>query len=329
MNGIEKTPALLTLDKLSVEYRVREGWLSAVKDVDLTVKHGEVFAIVGESGCGKSTLAYSIMRLSADGNERVSGSIKLEGQELTTLSRSGMESVRGKSIGMIFQNPLDSLNPVYTTGCQVEEALFLDGASKKEAWEKTLELYRKVRMSDPEKNMRSYPYELSGGMRQRVMIAMMLARSPKLLIADEPTTALDVTIEAQILYIMRTLKNEFGTSILMITHNFGIVASIADRIGVMYAGELVEVASVYDIFEHPTHPYTRLLMRALPRKSKKEGRLVSITGSVPRLTENIPGCRFANRCDMARDVCFEQLPKTAEVGEGHICRCHRAGEAGI
>ena len=233
-----------------------------------------------------------------------------------------MEKIRGRHIGMIFQNPMDSLNPVYQTGPQVAEALFLDKKNRKEVWDEVLRLYRDVRMPDAEARINSYPHELSGGMRQRVMIAMMLSRKPELLIADEPTTALDVTIEAQILQIIKDLKLKFGTSVMLITHNFGLVAEIADRVGVMYAGEMVEQGSVFEIFDHPIHPYTRLLMKALPRKYKMEGRLQTIDGTVPRLTEEKPGCRFSNRCPFAKEICYRTDPEEKIVNDAHVYRCH-------
>lgn len=318
---------LLKLENLSIEYKVKGGYLSAVKNINLTINPGEIFAIVGESGCGKSTVAHCIMRLLPENSSRISGSIYFKGEELNHMSGKQMERIRGKHIGMIFQNPLDSLNPVYTTGYQVAEAIYLDNKNRKEVWDHVYKLYNDVKMPDAEKRVHSFPHELSGGMRQRVMIAMMLSRKPELLIADEPTTALDVTIEAQILQIIRELKNQYNTSIMLITHNFGLVAEVADRIGVMYAGEMVEQGDVYDIFENPMHPYTRLLMKALPRKTKAEGRLQTIEGSVPRLTEIKPGCRFANRCPIAKDVCFDTDPISKNVNEKHFYRCHFGKEA--
>ncbi|MDL2317995.1 ABC transporter ATP-binding protein [Eubacteriales bacterium OttesenSCG-928-A19] len=319
--------SLLRLDHLGVEYKVKGGYLSAVKDVSLTVNRGEIFAIVGESGCGKSTIAHTILRLLMDGNERVTGGIYFKDEKLNDMSEPQIEKVRGKHIGMIFQNPLDSLNPVYRSGAQVAEAILLDNSNRQEVWEQVLALYRDVRMPDAEKRIRSYPHELSGGMRQRVMIAMMLSRNPELLIADEPTTALDVTIEAQILQILSELKRAYGTSILLITHNFGLVAEVADRIGVMYAGEMVEQGDVFEIFRNPIHPYTRLLMKALPRGTKAQGRLTTIDGTVPRLTEILPGCRFANRCPLAKPICAEQDPPVCDESEGHTFRCHFGEEA--
>ncbi len=317
---------LLKLEDLSIQYKVKDGYLSAVNGVNCTINKGEVFAIVGESGCGKSTVAHSIMKLLPGSNAEVTGKIIFKGKNLLEMNEEKIESVRGKEIGMIFQNPLDSLNPVYTVGGQVAEAIALDHVDRVEAWNRVIELFKSVKMPDAEERVKSFPHELSGGMRQRVMIAMMLSRYPELLIADEPTTALDVTIEAQILEIMCELKEKYNTAIMLITHNFGLVAEIADRIGIMYAGEMVETGDVFEIFENPKHPYTKLLMQALPRKTKTEGRLQTISGSVPRITEKKPECRFANRCPLAQDICFQASPQTVMVKEDHMCRCHLLGK---
>lgn len=316
---------LLRLNKLSVDYRVKEGYLSAVKNVSFTIEKGEIFAIVGESGCGKSTIAHSVLRLLPDHNEIIKGNIFFNGEDINQYTNKQLEGIRGREIGMIFQNPLDSLNPVYTTGFQVAEGIMLDNVSKIDAWNRVISLYNDVKMPDAEKRAYSFPHELSGGMRQRVMIAMMLARIPKLLIADEPTTALDVTIEAQILNIVKTLRNEYNTAVMLITHNFGLVAEIADKVVVMYAGEVVEQGTVFDIFDNPKHPYTKLLMQALPRKTKSEGRLQTIDGSVPRLTENKSGCRFENRCPYSISICKTKDPERIMVSESHSFNCHIVG----
>ena len=312
---------LLKLEHLSIDYKVKGGYLSAVNDVNLSVHRGEILAVVGESGCGKSTIAHSIMNLLPGGNESIEGKIIFKGEDLRAYNRRQMEAIRGKDIGMIFQNPLDSLNPVYKTGKQVEEAILLDGIDRVQAWNKVLELYKDVKMPDAEVRANSFPHELSGGMRQRVMIAMMLSRNPELLIADEPTTALDVTIEAQILEIIKDLKKTYDTAIMLITHNFGLVAEVADKIAVMYAGEVIEYGDVYEIFERPLHPYTTLLMKALPRKTKHEGRLQTIDGNVPRILDKKPGCRFANRCPYAMEKCQNETPPEVFVSEEHKCRC--------
>ena len=317
---------LLSLQDLSVEYPVEGGLLSAVHQVDLSIAPGEFFALVGESGCGKSTVAHSVMRLSLDHKERVSGRILFGGQDLNALPEKEMEKLRGREIGMIFQNPLDSLNPVYTVGYQVEEALRCGGATKKEARARTLQLFQDVQIPQAQRRMRAFPHELSGGMRQRVMIAMMLAQGPKLLIADEPTTALDVTVEAQILEIMKSMRAKTGASILLITHNFGIVAEVADRVGIMYAGDLVECGDVYQIFEHPAHPYSQALLSALPRIRKTQGRIAANEGTVPRIIGEHRGCRFANRCPYATARCREEAPPRRELASGHWMLCHREGE---
>lgn len=314
---------LLTLKDLSIDYKVKDGFLSAVRNVNLTVNRGEVLAIVGESGCGKSTVAHSIMRLLPGRNEIVTGEILFKGQDLNKASEDEMVAIRGKQIGMIFQNPLDSLNPVIRSGDQVMEAIMLDKKTRQEAHDLTVKLFSDVKMPDPERQIQRFPHEHSGGMRQRVMIAMMLSRNPELLIADEPTTALDVTIEAQIMDILVSLKQEYNTAVLLITHNFGIVAEVADRVAVMYAGQVVEQGTVYEIFDKPTHPYTKMLMQALPRQSKRESRLRTIDGSVPRLTSKEPGCRFYNRCPFAKDgVCNKQDPPAQRLGGTHLYNCH-------
>lgn len=313
---------LLRLEHLSIRYKVEDGYLSAVKDVSLGIQRGEVFAMVGESGCGKSTVAQSIMRLSMDHNEQIAGNIIFKDKDLNALSEAEMEAIRGREIGMIFQDPLDSLNPVYRVGWQVAEALMLDGMSRAQAEKRTIELFQDVQIPSPKQRIKSYPHELSGGMRQRVMIAMMLARNPSLLIADEPTTALDVTVEAQILQIMRRLRDQYGTSILVITHNFGIVAEIADRVGIMYAGELVEQGPVDQVFDHPAHPYSQVLLAALPRFSKREGRIRTIDGTVPRIVGEFTGCRFANRCPYTTDKCRNSDPPIRRLNDSHFMRCH-------
>lgn len=264
----------------------------------------------------------SLIRLLAENGTITNGSIHFEGKDVLGLSNKEMFKFRGKDIGMIFQNPLDSLNPVMMVGEQVSESLILDKISKEEAWKKVVELFEDVRIPDAKQRAESYPFELSGGMRQRVMISMMISRKPKLLIADEPTTALDVTIQAQILKIIKKLRDDFNLSILLITHNFGVVAEIADRVGVMYAGNLVELGDVYDIFEKPLHPYTRLLMKALPTISKKQGRLETIPGMVPNLINPPEGCRFENRCPKKIEKCKKIKPKLKKYQEGHYYNCH-------
>ena len=317
---------LLKINNLSIDYKVKDGYLSAVNKINLTINKGEIFALVGESGCGKSTIAHSLLQLLPTKNTVISGEAIFKDENLVNMSSKKIEHVRGKEISMIFQNPLDSLNPVFKVGNQVQEAILLDKVNKIDAWNKVIDLFKQVKMPDAEERANSFPHELSGGMRQRVMIAMMLSRNPELLIADEPTTALDVTIEAQILEILKQLRDNYDTSILLITHNFGLVAEIADKIGVMYAGEMIEMGDVYEIFKNPIHPYTKLLMQALPRITKNHGRLTTIEGSVPRITEKKEECRFANRCPYAIDKCRNQEPPLVVLENGHSYRCFKARE---
>jgi len=317
---------LLKINNLSIDYKVKDGYLSAVNKINLTINKGEIFALVGESGCGKSTIAHSLLQLLPAKNTVISGEAIFKDENLVNMSAKKIEHVRGKEISMIFQNPLDSLNPVFKVGNQVQEAILLDKVNKIDAWNKVIDLFKQVKMPDAEERANSFPHELSGGMRQRVMIAMMLSRNPELLIADEPTTALDVTIESQILEILKQLRDNYDTAIMLITHNFGLVAEIADKIGVMYAGEMIEMGDVYEIFKNPIHPYTKLLMQALPRITKNHGRLTTIEGSVPRITEKKEECRFANRCPYATDKCRNQEPPLLVLENGHSYRCFKARE---
>ena len=317
---------LLKINNLSIDYKVKDGYLSAVNKINLTINKGEIFALVGESGCGKSTIAHSLLQLLPAKNTVISGEAIFKDENLVNMSAKKIEHVRGKEISMIFQNPLDSLNPVFKVGNQVQEAILLDKVNKIDAWNKVIDLFKQVKMPDAEERANSFPHELSGGMRQRVMIAMMLSRNPELLIADEPTTALDVTIEAQILEILKQLRDNYDTAIMLITHNFGLVAEIADKIGVMYAGEMIEMGDVYEIFKNPIHPYTKLLMQALPRITKNHGRLTTIEGSVPRITEKKEECRFANRCPYATDKCRNQEPPLVVLENGHSYICFKARE---
>lgn len=313
---------LLDVKNLSIDFKTSNGIVKAVEDVNFKINEKEIFALVGESGCGKSTIAFSLMKLLAKNGMIVDGNIDFKGKDVLKLTEKEMFAFRGKEIGMIFQNPLDSLNPVMTVGKQTLEALLLDNITKEKAWQKVIEIFEDVRIPDSKERIKSYPFELSGGMRQRAMISMMIARKPQLLIADEPTTALDVTIQAQILKVIKRLKDEFNTSVLLITHDFGVVAETADRIGVMYAGNLVEMGEVFEVFENPLHPYTKLLMQALPTISKKEGRLVTIPGMVPNLINPPEGCRFANRCPQKKDICTKIKPDFKEYSRDHYCACH-------
>ena len=311
---------ILEVKDLSVSF---SGGVQAVSGVSFDLNRGETFALVGESGCGKSTTARAIMRLIRSPGRITGGQVLFEGRDLLALNQKEITAVRGHDIGMIFQNPLDSLNPVYTIGSQVTEGLIVDKMEKRQAWKVAEDMFRDVKIADVEKRMKSYPHEISGGMRQRVMIGMMLCRHPKLLIADEPTTALDVTIQAGIIELMNDLRRKYDTAVLMITHDFGIVADMADRVGVMYAGEIVELGDVFAIFDRPLHPYTRLLMKALPVITKKEGRLETSPGTVPDLSKPVTGCRFADRCPDACDACRQESPVLVEMEPGHLCACHR------
>lgn len=313
---------ILKVKDLSINFETKHGLVRAVDRVSFDIEKGQVFALVGESGCGKSTTAMGIMRLLQDPGKIAGGEIIFEDNDLAKLSENEMSHVRGKEIGMIFQNPLDSLNPVYTIGYQISEGLIEEGKSKEEAYKIAFDTLRDVKISDVESRMKTYPHEISGGMRQRVMIAMMLCRNPKLLIADEPTTALDVTIQAGIIELMNELRSKYNSSILMITHDFGIVADMADRVGVMYAGNIVEIADVFDIFDNAAHPYTKLLMKALPTITKDEGRLETIQGTVPDLSMDIAGCKFADRCPSCTEKCRQERPEMKEISKGHFVACH-------
>lgn len=313
---------ILKVKDLSINFETKHGLVRAVDRVSFDIEKGQVFALVGESGCGKSTTAMGIMRLLQEPGKIGGGEIIFEEQNLADLTEDEMSHVRGKEIGMIFQNPLDSLNPVYSIGYQVSEGLIEEGKSKEEVYETAYNTLRDVKISDVESRMKSYPHEISGGMRQRVMIAMMLCRNPKLLIADEPTTALDVTIQAGIIELMNELRSKYNSSILMITHDFGIVADMADRVGVMYAGNIVEIADVFDIFDNAAHPYTKLLMKALPTITKDEGRLETIKGTVPDLSMDIKGCKFADRCPSCTEKCRQERPEMKEISKGHFVACH-------
>jgi oligopeptide/dipeptide ABC transporter ATP-binding protein len=314
--------ALLDVKNLSIDFTTSNGTVKAIDNINFKIKEKEIFALVGESGSGKSTIAFSLMRLLASNGKVTSGSIDFKGKDVLKMTKKEMFDFRGKEIGMIFQNPLDSLNPVMTVGKQVLESIMLDGISKEDAWKEVINIFEDVRIPDAKERIKSYPFELSGGMRQRAMISMMISRKPLLLIADEPTTALDVTIQAQILKIIKKLKNEFNTSVLLITHDFGVVAETADKVGVMYAGNLVEMGSLSDIFKETLHPYTKLLMKALPTISKKEGRLTTIPGMVPNLIDPPTGCRFENRCPYAMKICANTIPILKEYSDEHYCACH-------
>ncbi|GAB2702976.1 ABC transporter ATP-binding protein [Paenibacillus thermoaerophilus] len=308
--------ALLTVRDLRVSFRMYAGEVQAVRGVNFTVAKGEVLAIVGESGCGKSVTAQTIMRLIPTPPSVIkSGSILFDGKyDLAKLSDREMERIRGSQIGMIFQDPMTSLNPTMTIGKQISETIMKHNrVSKDEAMKRALELLKQVGLSNPEGRLKQYPHELSGGMRQRVMIAMALACNPKLLIADEPTTALDVTIQAQIMDLMRELQSKTGASIILITHDLGVVAESAQRVIVMYAGKVVEEGSVEEVFYEPKHPYTWGLLRSVPRLDTQSDELVPIPGTPPDLYAPPKGCSFAARCPYAMEICLERDPVLADV----------------
>ena len=315
--------ALLEIDALKVQLRTGRQPVRAVDGLSLAIQPGETFALLGESGCGKSMTALSVMRLLPETGEVTQGSIRLNGEELLSLPESAMRKVRGNRIGMIFQEPMLSLNPVMTTGEQIEEVLSqhsgLRGAA---AQARILELLRQVGIPDPARRIKEYPFQFSGGMKQRVMIAMALASKPALLIADEPTTALDVTIQAQVLDLMRDLQQQENMAILLITHDLGVVAEMAQRIAVMYAGEIIETADRETFFRSPAHPYSRKLFAALPTRKKRHQELVVIQGNVPALSQTFTGCRFADRCDYAWEKCHQVIPPRVEISPQHYVRCH-------
>jgi len=315
--------ALLKVENLKTCFFLQEGMLPAVDDVSFSMNKGETLAIVGESGSGKSITAYSIMRLIPNPPGRITGGrILFEGEDLLSKTEKEMRRIRGNYISMIFQEPMTSLNPVYRVGDQISESLILhQGMKKKEALEKAIEMLLLTGIPSPEKRVHEFPHQMSGGMRQRVMIAMALCCRPRLLIADEPTTALDVTIQAQILDLMRDLRERFNTSIIMITHDLAVVAEMADRALVMYAGKIAEEAGVEQLFENPLHPYTRGLLSSIPRMEEKKDRLFVIEGTVPNLMHLPPGCAFAPRCPEAYEPCHRETPTLTDLGGGRKVSC--------
>lgn len=316
-----KEDTILKVKGLKTYFYDRKGKVPAVDGVDFIVRKGETLGIVGESGCGKSVTSMSILKLLPPEGKVVEGEILFKGRDLTKCSSSEMEKIRGKEIAMIFQEPMTSLNPVYTVGQQIGEMIKThEQLSKKQLREKAIEMLKLVGIPSPEKRIDEYPHELSGGMRQRVMIAMALSCNPELLIADEPTTALDVTIQAQILELMRELKNKLGTSIMMITHDLGVIAEMADYVLVMYAGMVMEYCSVRDLFKKPLHPYTQGLINALPRIDDAKDKLYVIEGSVPSLYDMPEGCRFWPRCPHAKEICKTRIPELYDCG-GRKVRC--------
>ena len=323
---VEAGDTLLEVRGLQTHFDTRDGVVKAVDGVDFHVDRGEVLGIVGESGCGKSVTSLSIMGLVSHPGEIVAGEILFDGRDITKLKKKEMRALRGEHISMIFQQPAGALNPVYRAGAQIKEVFELHREwSKDVEEEKVNEMLTKVGIPDPETRARAYPHELSGGMAQRIMIAMALACEPELLIADEPTTALDVTIQAQILDLIRDLQESTGTAVILITHDLGVVAELADRVAVMYAGEIVEEADVSALFKNPQHPYTRGLIGSIPILGHLKDQLDTIPGVVPSLIDLDPGCRFASRCvsrvEHDLEICTVRKPDLLETSEGHQVRC--------
>ncbi len=326
--------AILNVEGLTIEFKVDGVWLPAVTDVSFSLERGEILALVGESGCGKSVTCMSLARLLPEPPARyVSGRVIVDDangrRDVLKLDSSALRKLRGGSVGYVFQEPSASLNPVFRAGEQIAEAVELHRPEVEDSWAEAIELLRQVGIPEPELRAKLYPHEMSGGMQQRVMIAMALASRPSILVADEPTTALDVTIQAQILELLAKLRAELGMSIILVTHNLGIVAELADRVAVMYAGRVVESGPVAEIVESPAHPYTKALLAAVPRLGSPGGRLQTIPGSVPSPAKFPKGCRFGGRCELAasleearRRKCVEESPLLEDFASGRKCACH-------
>ena len=322
--------SLLEVKDLHTSFFTDAGEVKAVNGVSFFLDRGKVLGIVGESGSGKSVTAYSIMQILAGTGKIVSGSIKLDGQELVGAGEKVMKNVRGNKISIIFQDPMTSLNPTYTIGRQLMEAILLHtDRNKKEAWDRAVEMLRLVNVNEPEKRMKQYPFEFSGGMRQRVMIAMALACEPDILIADEPTTALDVTIQAQILELMTSLQKELGMAIIMITHDLGVVAQLCDEVIVMYAGSICEQGTADEIFYNPGHEYTKGLMRSIPSSNTAGKKLQPITGTPIDLLNMPAGCPFAPRCDAAMKICIKQRCENMQLNGDHRAACWMNVKRGV
>jgi len=314
---------LLQIRNLTTTFPVETGRAPVVDDIDLEIERGEVLALVGESGCGKSMTAMSILRLVPKPGRIEQGKVVLSGRDVRKLSVPQMRTIRGHEVSMIFQEPMTSLNPVFRAGEQVIEAILLhDRISKADARARALSLFKQVGIPDPEARLDAYPHQLSGGIRQRVMIAMSLATRPKLLIADEPTTALDVTIQAQILKLLKQLQSELEMAILLITHDLGVVNELADRIAVMYAGKIVEQGLRRDLLGEPKHPYTQGLLRSMPARATRGQALHEIEGTVPAISEWPKGCRFSTRCPHAFEPCSDQVPPASTLDGAHSVWCH-------
>ena len=318
---------LLDVRELKTSFNTKFGEVQAVRGVSFELTKGEVVGVVGESGCGKSITMMSIMRLLDKSGYIKDGRVFFEGKDISKITEKEMSKIRGNDIAMIFQDPMTSLNPLLTIGNQIMEPLIIhEKLSKKEAFTKGVELLRLVNIPNPEKRMKQYPHEFSGGMRQRAMIAMALSCSPKLIIADEPTTALDVTIQAQILEIMKDIKEKLGTSIIFITHDLGVVADICDRVNVMYGGLIIEKGSINDIFENPKHPYTWGLLDSIPSVGKDRKRLKPISGQPPDLLKPPVGCPFYSRCKFAMNICKEKMPGFYDISKKHKVSCWLSDE---
>ncbi len=314
--------ALLEVRDLHTAFATPAGTVNAVNGVSFFLEHGKVLGIVGESGSGKSVTAYSIMQILEKNGQIVSGSIKVDGQELVGAGEKVMKTIRGNKISIIFQDPMTSLNPTYTIGHQLMEAIMLHTPrNRKQAWDRAVEMLRLVNVNEPEKRMKQYPFEFSGGMRQRVMIAMALACEPDILIADEPTTALDVTIQAQILELMQSLQKELGMAIIMITHDLGVVAQMCDEVIVMYAGSICEQGTADEIFYNPRHEYTKGLMRSIPTVNNDDEKLEPISGTPIDLLNMPAGCPFAPRCEAAMKICLREKCPRMEINESHAAAC--------
>jgi len=317
------TMPLLEVDNLATHFRGKAGVTKAVDGISFTVDRGEILGIVGESGSGKSVASLSIMRLVDRPGEIVDGSVQFEGRDLLRLSREEMRELRGRQISMVFQEPGSSMNPVLTVGFQIAEAIRShENVSRAQARERVIELMNMVGIPDPQRRIDQYPHQFSGGMLQRLMIAMGLALAPSLIIADEPVTALDVTIQAQILDLLQDLRDRTNAAVLLITHDMGVVAEVCDRVIVMYLGTVVEEAPVTELFDNPKHPYTQGLLASIPRIDEKREWLDAIPGTIPNPTDVPPGCRFSNRCPHVMDVCRQVSPELERVGEGHRTACH-------
>ena len=320
---------ILEVKNLSTSFRTERGLLKAIEGVSFYVEKGEILGVVGESGCGKSVTSQTILRLYDEKyTAKHDGEVLFDGKDILHISKKDMEKIRGNSISMVFQDALSSLNPTFTVGYQIREALMIhQGLNKKEANEKAVEMLRLVGIPAPERRIKQYPHELSGGMRQRVMIAIALSCRPKLLIADEPTTALDVTIQAQIMDLIVDLNKQLDMGVMLITHDLGVVAETCQRVVVMYLGQIVEEAAVEDIFDNPKHPYTWGLIRSIPRLDGDRSKpLPTIKGMVPLLNQIPAGCRFAERCPYATDRCREQMPELVSVSDNHRVRCFKYSE---